>query len=74
MFWENIVFSQNVSIRFKASRSFLKKRTKKLLSVGPTVDPPRAQICKSFCFFFQKEALSLLLRAHRIYLVSGVTL
>jgi hypothetical protein len=42
----------------KASRSFLKKRTKKLYSHSIKAAAPRAPISKSFCFFFQKEALS----------------
>jgi hypothetical protein len=44
--------------KFKASGSFLKKRTKKLFLLGVRVNPARAPIRKSFCFFFQKEALS----------------
>jgi len=42
----------------KASRSFLKKRTKKLLFYKGLALRRRArQAAKSFCFFFQKEVL-----------------
>jgi hypothetical protein len=41
----------------QGSRSFLKKRTKKLLFVGVCVVAARTPLDKSFCFFFQKEAL-----------------
>jgi len=44
---------------WKASRSFLKKRTKKLLFYKFLALRRRArQVTKSFCFFFQKEMLS----------------
>jgi hypothetical protein len=42
----------------KASRSFLKKRTKKLLFYGIKAGSAGTPISKSFCFFFQKEALT----------------
>jgi hypothetical protein len=41
----------------KGRRSFLKKRTKKPLLFKVGAAPPRAPTGKSFCFFFQKEAL-----------------
>jgi hypothetical protein len=41
----------------KGRRSFFKKRTKKLLLSKVGAAPPRAPTGKSFCFFFQKEAL-----------------
>jgi hypothetical protein len=41
-----------IQINDKARGSFLKKRTKKLFSVALRYSR------KSFCFFFQKEALS----------------
>jgi len=44
---------------WQASRSFLKKRTKKLLFYEGLAMRRRArQVAKSFCFFFQKEVLS----------------
>jgi len=47
---------------WKASRSFLKKRTKKLLFYKDLALRRRArQVAKSFCFFFQKEVLSSVL-------------
>jgi len=56
-----------LNVRFerkKASGSFLKKRTKKLLRLVPRTGDPRCAARwgrrKSFCFFFQKEALALL--------------
>jgi hypothetical protein len=42
----------------KTSSSFLKKRTKKLLLFGVCAAATHTPIRKSFCFFFQKEALS----------------
>jgi hypothetical protein len=44
----------------KSSGSFLKKRTKKLLKLGAYRCRVRTPGGKSFCFFFQKEALSFL--------------
>jgi hypothetical protein len=41
----------------EGSGSFLKKRTKKLLIVSSLSCPARPPNSKSFCFFFQKEAL-----------------
>jgi len=42
----------------EGSSSFLKKRTKKLLSYKGMALRQGARIRKSFCFFFQKEVLS----------------
>jgi len=42
----------------KANSSFLKKRTKKLLLLWVSVASNAYPKGKSFCFFFQKEALS----------------
>jgi uncharacterized lipoprotein YmbA len=47
----------------KASRSFLKKRTKEFLFIGARLLTSRRQSNKSFCFFFQKEAFLALLLA-----------
>jgi hypothetical protein len=46
--------------KVKASSSFLKKRTKKLLKPGLRVAATRTPIDKSFCFFFQKEVLPII--------------
>jgi integrase len=42
----------------------LKKEPKNFCSLRCALDRTRAPICKSFCFFFQKEALSCLLRVN----------
>jgi hypothetical protein len=47
-------FSQGSEGRF----SFLKKRNKKLFRIGVGAGAAKRYSNKSFCFFFQKEALS----------------
>jgi hypothetical protein len=42
----------------EGSGSFLQKRTKKLWLWGGRVDLTRTPNRQSFCFFFQKEALT----------------
>jgi hypothetical protein len=49
----------------RGSGSFLKKRTKKLLIIMDLPRGPYTPTDKSFCFFFQKEALSALPARHR---------
>jgi len=48
-------------MRQPKSSSFLKKRTKKLFRLAAHAASPRRPTEKSFCFFFQKEALSCFL-------------
>jgi hypothetical protein len=46
-------------VKRKQEFFFDKKEPKNFFLLGRAVDPTRAPMCKSFCFFFQKEALSI---------------
>jgi carboxymethylenebutenolidase len=48
------------SLPSKSKRFFFEKKNQKLLLVEVHGATPRISSCKSFCFFFQKEALSFL--------------